>query len=119
MDKKYHISPLYLIDNFNIDLIINFFLIKLSIKNTKGDKYMKKIILTLIVVAVTNLNAVKYIDVPPGTSKEKMEFIEDFFWIRDTIIKNMGMVKLNTGLSEKEILRKLDLAEKRVMNSYN
>ena len=80
---------------------------------------MKKIILALATIAVINLNAVEYIDVPEGTSKAKMEYIEDFFWIKDTIIKNIGMVKLNTGLSEKEILRKLESAEKRVMNSYN
>jgi len=80
---------------------------------------MKKIILSLAILTVINLNAVKYIEVPEGTSEAKKEFIEDFFWIRDTIIKNMGMVKLNTGLTEEEILRKLESAEKRVMNSYN
>ena len=80
---------------------------------------MKKIILTLITVAITNLSAVEYIQVPEGTSKAKMEYIEDFTWIKDTIIKNMGLVKMNTGLSEAEILRKLESAEQRVMNSYN
>jgi len=80
---------------------------------------MKKIFLIIIAITITNLNAVEYIQVPEGTSKAKMEFIEDFTWIKDTIIKNMGLVKINTGLSEEEILRKLTNAEKRVMNSYN
>ncbi len=80
---------------------------------------MKKIILALATLAVINLNAVEYIDVPEGTSDAKKEYIEDFFWIKDTIIKNMGMVKLNTGLSKEEILRKLESAERRVMSSYN
>ena len=80
---------------------------------------MKRIILSLAALAVINLNAVEYIDVPEGTSQSKKEFIEDFFWIKDTIIKNMTMVKLNTGLSKEEIIRKLEAAEQRVMNSYN
>lgn len=80
---------------------------------------MKKIILTIVIFITTNLNAVKYIQVPEGTSDAKKEFIEDFTWIKDTIIKNMTIVKLNTGLSEEEILRKLQAAQERVMNSYN
>ena len=80
---------------------------------------MKKIILALATLAVINLNAVEYIDVPEGTSDAKKEYIEDFFWIKDTIIKNMTMVKINTGLSKEEILRKLESAERRVMSSYN
>jgi len=80
---------------------------------------VKKIILTILAVVITNLSAVEYIQVPEGTSKAKMEYIEDFTWIKDTIIKNMGLVKMNTGLSEEEILRKLANAEKRVMQSYN
>ncbi len=80
---------------------------------------MKKTILALATLAIINLNATEYIEVPEGTSEAKKEFIEDFFWIKDTIIKNMGMVKLNTGLSKEEIMRKLEAAEQRVMNSYN
>jgi hypothetical protein len=81
---------------------------------------MKKTILTLAMISlITTLNAEEYIMVPPGTSKAKMEYIEDVIWIKDTIIKNMGMVKMNTGLSEEEILRKIQIAEERAMQSYN
>ncbi len=78
---------------------------------------MKKLILTISVLAITTLLAEEYIIVPPGTSKAKMEYIEDVIWIKDTIIKNMGMVMMNTGLSEEEILRKLSVAEKRALQS--
>ena len=82
---------------------------------------MKKIALTIAAIAIslTTLNAEEYIIVPEGTSKAKMEYIEDVIWIKDTILKNMSMVKIQTGLSKEEILRKLKIAEERAMRSYN
>lgn len=82
---------------------------------------IRKTILTVltIVISTTTLNAMEEIIVPEGTSKAKMEYIEDVVWIKDTIIKNMGLVKMNTGLSEEEILRKINIAEERAMSSYN
>ena len=80
---------------------------------------MKKLIIMIAALTLTSIHAQKIIPVPVGTSDAKKEYIEDVIWIKDTIIKNMGIVMFNTGLSEAEILRKLAIAEERAMLSYN
>ena len=82
---------------------------------------MKKFILAALVFVfgISNLNASKDIIVPPGTSKAKMRYIEDVYWVADTIIKNIGMVQTYTGLSKEEIMKKIKDAEERAMQSYN